>query len=206
MIWGLLAVIIVLLAIIGFLVAREQRSRRLKAEFGPEYGRAVAQHGDQHAAEQELASRRQRLSQFDIRPLEPTARERYLDRWGATQRHFVDEPLEAVGQAHVLVQEVMRDRGYPVDEDFAQRAADLSVEHPDLVENYRSANEISVRARAGQVTTEELRQSMVHFRALFDDLLAPGEGAGDDGGTRDDVTLSGGGDQTEVAQRTTQRG
>ncbi len=206
MIWGLLAVIIVLLAIIGVLVARQQRSRRLKAEFGPEYSRAVTQHGDQRAAEQELASRRQRLSQFDIRSLEPAARERYLDRWGATQRHFVDEPLDAVGQAHVLVQEVMRDRGYPVDQDFAQRAADLSVEHPDLVENYRSANEISIRARSGQASTEELRQSMVHYRALFDDLLAPGDSADDGGGIRDDTIHSGDGDQAEVAQRTTQRG
>jgi hypothetical protein len=205
-IWGLLAVIIVLLAIIGVLVARQQRSRRLKTEFGPEYGRTVAQHGDQGAAEQELTSRRQRHSQFDIRPLAADARERYVDRWGATQRHFVDEPVEAVGQAHVLVQEVMRDRGYPVEEDFAQRAADLSVEHPDLVENYRSANEISVRARSGQVSTEELRQSMVHFRALFDDLLAPGDSADDGSGIRDDATRSGDGDQSEVAQRATRRG
>jgi hypothetical protein len=205
-IWGLLAVIIVLLAIIGVLVTRQQRSRRLKTEFGPEYSRTVAQHGDQRAAEQELSSRRQRHSQFDIRALEPAARERYLDRWGATQRHFVDEPIEAVGQAHVLVQEVMRDRGYPVDEDFAQRAADLSVEHPDLVENYRSANEISIRARSRQVSTEELRQSMVHFRALFDDLLAPGDSADDGSGIRHDATHSGDGDQSEVAQRATRRG
>ncbi|MGH2894340.1 MAG: hypothetical protein ACRDPM_13915 [Solirubrobacteraceae bacterium] len=204
--WVLLAVIIVLLAIIGILVARQQRSRRLKDDFGPEYSRTVAQHGDQRVAEQELTSRRRRLSQFEIRPLEPPARERYLDRWGATQRHFVDEPVEAVGQAHVLVQEVMRDRGYPVDQDFEQRAADLSVEHPDLVENYRRANEISIRARSGQASTEQLRQSMVHFRALFDDLLAPGDTADDDGGIRGDAAHAGDGDQSEVAQRATPRG
>jgi hypothetical protein len=166
----------------------------------------VAQHGDQRSAEQELTSRRQRLSQFDIRPLEAAARERYLDRWGATQRHFVDEPAEAVGQAHVLVQEVMRDRGYPVDQDFAQRAADLSVEHPDLVETYRRANEISTQARSGRASTEELRQSMVHFRALFDDLLAPGDTADDGSGIRDDGAETGDGDQREVAQRATRRG
>ena len=206
MIWVLLAVVVVLLVIIGVLVARQQRSRRLRDDFGPEYSRMVAEHGDQRTAEQELTSRRRRLSQFEIRPLEPAARERYADRWGATQRYFVDEPVKAVGQAHLLVQEVMRDRGYPVDQDFEQRAADLSVEHPDLVENYRGANEISIRARSGHASTEELRQSMVRFRALFDDLLDPGDSAQDAGAIRGDAAHGGDGDKREVAQRTTRRG
>lgn len=173
MLWVLIAVIVVLLVFIALLLVREQRSRRLRKSFGPEYKRVVAEHGDQSAAEQELAERRERVDQFQIRPLEPTAREEYLQRWGTTQRRFVDEPVEAVGEAHMLVQQVMRDRGYPLDEDFDQRAADISVEHPDVVENYRAAHAISVRANNGQATTEQLRQSMVHFRALFDDLLAP---------------------------------
>lgn len=175
MTWVLLAVIVVLLVIIGVLVARQQRSRRLKNEFGPEYGRVVAERGDQRAAEKELADRRQRVGTFEIRPLDPAARERYLEQWAAAQRAFVDEPVGAVGQAHELVQRVMHDRGYPVDEDFEQRSADISVEHPVVVENYRAAHEISARARSGQASTEQLRQAMVHFRALFDDLLASGD-------------------------------
>src|SRR6202042_3360958 len=103
-IWVLLAIVVVLLAIIGVLVARQQRSRKLKDEFGPEYGRAVSEHGDQRTAEKELAGRRQRVDSFEIRPLDPAARERYLQEWGATQRYFVDEPVGAVGQAHELVQ------------------------------------------------------------------------------------------------------
>jgi hypothetical protein len=177
MIWVLVAVVVVLLAIIGVLVARQQRSRKLKADFGPEYDRVIAERGDQRSAENELASRRKRLSEFEIRPLAPADRERYVERWGGAQRKFVDEPEAAVGEAHLLVQQAMHDRGYPVDEDFDQRAADLSLDHPDVVENYRAANSISLRAQQGQANTEELRQAMVHFRALFDDLLAPSDGA-----------------------------
>jgi hypothetical protein len=175
MIWVLLVVVVVLLVIVGVLVARQQRSRRLKDEFGPEYGRVVADRGDQRAAEKELADRRQRVGTFEIRPLDPAAAERYREQWAAAQRYFVDEPAGAVGRAHELVQRVMHDRGYPVDEDFEQRTADISVEHPVVVENYRAAHEISIRARNGDAGTEELRQAMVHFRALFDDLLAPGD-------------------------------
>jgi hypothetical protein len=175
MIWVLVAVVVVLLVIIGVLVTRQQRSRGLKADFGPEYNRLIAERGDQRSAERELAGRRKRVSEFEIRPLAPAARERYMERWAATQRNFVDEPAAAVGEAHVLVQEVMHDRGYPIDEDFEQRAADVSVTHPDVVENYRAAHSISLRAHQGRANTEQLRQAMVHFRALFDDLLAPGD-------------------------------
>ena len=180
MTWVLVAVIVVLLVIIGVLVARQQRSRNLKEDFGPEYSRVAAEQGDQRSAERELAERRKRVDKFEIRPLDPAARERYSERWTATQRRFVDEPEAAVGEAHKLVQQVMHDRGYPVDQDFEQRAADVSVEHPEVVENYRAAYSISVRAHNGQADTEQLRQSMVHFRALFDDLLASGESTRDD--------------------------
>lgn len=175
MIWVLLAIVVVLLVIIGVLVVRQQRSRRLKDEFGPEYGRVVAERGDQRAAEKELADRRQRVGKFEIRPLDSGVRERYLEQWAAAQRYFVDEPVGAVGEAHELVQRVMHDRGYPVDDDFDQRTADISVDHPGVVENYRAAHRISIRAHNGQASTEQLRQAMVHFRALFDDLLAPGD-------------------------------
>ena len=204
MIWVLLAVVVVLLVIIGVLVARLQRSRRLKDEFGPEYGRVVAERGDQRAAERELADRRQRVGTFEIRPLDPAVRERYLEQWAAAQRTFVDEPVGAVGQAHELVQRVMHDRGYPVDEDFEQRTADISVEHPTVVENYRAAHGISVRARNGQSSTEQLRQAMVHFRALFDDLLAPADGGRADDDSATALARDNGGGA--VPQQTTRRG
>lgn len=175
MTWVLVGVVVVLLVVIGLLLARQRRSQQLKQAFGPEYRRAVAEHGDQRSAEKELTSRRRRVERFEIRPLDPASRERYSERWGATQRYFVDEPVAAVGEAHALVQEVMRERGYPVEDDFEQRAADISVDHPGVVENYRAAHQISLEAQNGQASTEDLRQSMVHFRALFEDLLAPGD-------------------------------
>jgi hypothetical protein len=204
MVWVLVVVVIVLLVIVGLLVARQQRSRKLKDEFGPEYGHVVAERGDQRAAERELVDRRQRVGQYEIRTLDPAARGRYLEQWGSAQRLFVDEPVGAVGQAHELVQRVMHDRGYPVDEDFEQRTADISVEHPVVVENYRAAHGISVRARNGQASTEQLRQAMMHFRALFDDLLAPG-----DAQQADDVSATGGARDNgggAVPQQTTPRG
>jgi len=169
MIWVLMAVVVVLLVVIGLLLARERRSRQLKADFGPEYERVVADKGDQRAAERELAERRQRQQKFELRPLPPEVRDEYARRWQATQRHFVDKPIAAVGEADALVRDAMRDRGYPVDDDFEQRAADISVEHPVVVENYRAGVDISTR---GEASTEDLRQAMVHFRALFADLLA----------------------------------
>lgn len=175
MIWVLVAVVVVLLIVIGLLLTRERRTRKLKAGFGPEYDRVVEQRGDQLAAERELTQRRERLAKFELRPLRPEAQEQYAERWQAVQRLFVDEPIAAVAKADGLVRDVMRDRGYPVDDDSEQRTADISVEHPVVVENYRAAQEISARATRGEASTEDLRQSMVHFRALFDELLAPSE-------------------------------
>jgi hypothetical protein len=204
MTWVLLVIVVVLLVIIGVLVARQQRSRRLKDDFGPEYGRVVAERGDQRAAEKELADRRQRVGKFEIRPLDPTARDRYLAEWAGAQRYFVDEPVGAVGQAHELVQRVMHDRGYPVDDDFDQRAADISVDHPVVVENYRAAHGISIRAYNGQASTEQLRQAMVHFRALFDDLLAPSDAGHADDASADEIARNN--DGGAVPQQTTPRG
>jgi hypothetical protein len=194
MIWVLVAVIVVLLVVVALLVARQQRSRQLQQGFGPEYDRVVEERGDQRSGERELRQRRQRHEQFEIRSLEPAIREDYLQRWEATQRHFVDEPGGAVDEADVLVQQVMHDRGYPVESDFEQRAADISVEHPVVVDNYRAAHAISTRARSGQASTEQLRQSMVHFRALFDDLLTPA-----------DPSPPGDGDQSDNSHETTRK-
>jgi hypothetical protein len=170
-IWVLVAVLVVLVVVLAALLLRSRRSQRLQEDFGPEYERTVKQRGDRRQAEAELADRRDRRAQLDIRPLEPGARERYAERWQAAQRRFVDKPAEAVGEADALVSAVMSERGYPVSEEFDRRAADISVDHPVVVEHYRAAHEISVRTTAGQSSTEDLRQAMVHFRALFDELL-----------------------------------
>ena len=171
MIWVLIALVVVLLAVVGLLAYRQQRSAQLRKGFGPEYDRVVEERGDQRAAESELLERRERRRSYDIKPLGAAARDRYAERWRATQAQFVDQPASALGDADTLVAEVMRERGYPV-EDFEQQAADVSVDHPQVVDHYRSAHAIHTKQRA---STEDLRQAMVHYRALFDDLLAPPE-------------------------------
>ncbi len=173
MIWVIVAIAVVLVLLAAVFVARQRRSQQLREGFGPEYERVLAERGDQRAAEAELAERRERRDSFEIRELEPSLRADYLERWRWTQRRFVDEPTVAAGEADRLVTEVMHDRGYPVDEKFEQRAADVSVDHPLVVENYRAAHAISLRAERGQASTEDLRQAVVHFRALFDELLHP---------------------------------
>src|SRR4051794_33517027 len=177
-----MAIVIVAIIVIALIVAallfmrRRQSSQQLQQGFGPEYERTVEERGgDRREAEAELRERQQRRDTFEIRELEPAARDRYAERWRAAQRRFVDEPAPAVGQADALVMEVMRDRGYPVADEFDQRAADVSVDHPDVVEHYRAAHDISRRATAGDATTEDLRQAMVHFRALFVELLGRDE-------------------------------
>jgi hypothetical protein len=171
MVWVIVAVLVVALVIAGVVIARQRRSQRLQEGFGPEYGRTLAEKGDRRAAESELLDRRARREEFAIRELDPESRERYAERWRDAQRTFVDQPSVAVAEADRLVSEVMHERGYPVEEDFERRAADVSVDHPVVVENYRAAHGISVRAARDEADTEDLRQALVHFRALFEDLL-----------------------------------
>jgi hypothetical protein len=168
----IVAIIVIALIVVALLLMRQRQSQQLQQGFGPEYERTVEERGgDRREAEAELRERQQRRQKFEVRELEPAARDRYAERWRAAQRRFVDEPAPAVGEADALVMEVMRDRGYPVADEFEQRAADVSVDHPVVVEHYRAAHAISVRATGGEAGTEDLRQAMVHFRALFDDLL-----------------------------------
>jgi hypothetical protein len=173
--WVIVAILVVVVVVLAVLLMRSRRSQQLQKDFGPEYGRVLADRGDRGEAESELAERRDRRAKLEIRDLEPAARERYAERWAAAQRTFVDQPAPAVAEADALVSEVMRERGYPVSEDFEQRAADVSVDHPVVVEHYRAAHGISVRAPQGDAGTEDLRQAMVHFRALFDELLGRDE-------------------------------
>lgn len=167
---------VLVLAVVGWLVWQRQRSEQLRARYGPEYERTVTQVGDKRRAESELVKRQQRVEQLDIRPLSAEQQSGYLRQWRAVQTRFVDDPKSAVTDADRLVEDVMRTRGYPVS-DFDQRAADLSVHHPRVVDNYRSARDIAHRHRRGEATTEDLRQAMVFYRELFEDLLEDREHA-----------------------------
>jgi hypothetical protein len=179
--WILVAVLAVLLVVAAVLLWRTRRSQQLREGFGPEYDRTVAQHGDRRAAESELLERRERREKLDVQELEPAARDRYSERWRATQRQFVDEPARAVAEADELIKAVMHERGYPVEDDFERRADDISVDHPVVVEHYRAAHAISRESASGDAATEDLRQAMVHFRALFAELV------GDDESRRDEA-------------------
>jgi FtsZ-interacting cell division protein ZipA len=172
--WIVLAIIaIVIIAVLVWAATRKRRSEELRERFGPEYDRTMDKAESRRAAESDLASRRDRVSQLDIRPLPVSSRERFATEWKDVQAHFVDDPRIALNQADQLVELVMRERGYPMD-DFEQRAADISVDHPHVVEHYRAAHDISRRADADGSDTEEMRQALVHYRALFSDLLDDG--------------------------------
>jgi hypothetical protein len=169
--WVLIAIgIVVVLALVAWSALSARRRRGLQERFGPEYDRTVADAPSRREAESELTERQKRRDELEIRPLAPESRDRYASRWHNTQARFVDEPEEAVGEADGLIQEVMRERGYPV-EDFDQRASDLSVDHPEVISNYRAAHGISVANERGNATTDDLRTAMQHYRALFVELL-----------------------------------
>jgi hypothetical protein len=169
--WILVAIAIVaVIALVAWAAMRARRTRELRSTFGPEYERTMQTRGSRQDAESDLLARRRRRQQLDIRPLAPEERERYRAEWQAVQSRFVDQPGPAVREADMLVTRVMRDRGYPM-ENFEQQAADVSVDHPHVVQNYRSAHAVYVRMEAGDENTEALRQSMVHYRALFQELL-----------------------------------
>src|SRR6266550_2079484 len=173
--------VVVAMVVLGVLISvlRTRRSRSLQDRFGREYDRTVDKAGGRREAEQELRKREQRHDELELRPLSPDARDRYLQQWQLTQARFVDDPTGAVSEADNLVQQVMRDRGYPVD-DFEQRAADISVEHPELVERYRTANGIARASERGEASTEDLRHSVRHYRALFVELLEVGDDGEDE--------------------------
>jgi hypothetical protein len=164
------AAVVVLLVVGGWSLAAGKRRRQLQERFGPEYERVTAESGDRRDAESELLARQKRREQLEIRPLDPDARDRYAIAWREIQARFVDDPVVAVKEADGLVTDVMRNRGYPI-EDFDQRAADISVDYPVVVENYRAAQVITLRNEEGRAGTEDLRQAMVHYRSLFRGLL-----------------------------------
>ena len=166
-------VIVVIIVVIALLAAASAaaRRRRLQQKFGPEYDRVATEQNSKIRADAELTERQRRVRKLDIRPLPEEARRRYADQWVAIQEQFVDAPQTAVRDAYALVTTVMRERGYPVDDD-TQVMADLSVEHADTVGHFRAAQEIiGGGAVNGDIATEELRQAFIHYRALFADLL-----------------------------------
>ena len=176
---GIVAVVIVVALIVvvalGTGILYDSRRRRLRQRFGPEYDRLVGERDSRLKAEAELAAREKRVRGLDIRPLNPAAQARYTNEWSSIQERFVDEPAQSVGDAQRLVMAVMSDRGYPTERD-EQVMADLSVDHANTLDQYRSATTISQRAAEGAASTEDLRQAMIHYRALFRDLLGtPGE-------------------------------
>ena len=168
-------VILVLVALAVILAQRKRQSRQLEERFGPEYGRLVKELGNRSKAEAELKRRQQRVEGLRIVPLAPGEGARFSKAWNSLQAEFVDNPQGAVAQADELVRELMQQRGYPMG-DFERRAADISVDHPAVVSNYRAAQQIRSRNLRGEADTEELRKALVHYRALFDDLLEVREG------------------------------
>lgn len=163
-------VLVVVGAVLGLVFARRRRSEQLHDKFGPEYEHTVQTMGDEKKAQTELNERQMHVEALEIRPLSVSERERYLADWTAVQSKFVDDPGQAIVDADRLIIEVMQLRAYPVS-DFEQRAADLSVNYPELVSNYRAAREIAIKNKQNLADTEELRQAMVYYKSLFEELL-----------------------------------
>ncbi len=177
--WAVVAVIVVAAALTAWLLWHRKRTESLREDFGSEYDRAVEETGDPRRAEKELEQRKKRFERLDVRPLAPEERTRFARRWQTVQGEFVDHPEEAVDDAHLLVEEVLQARGYPL-ERMRQRQADISVENPDVVPHYRQAWEIHRRSGRGEASTEDRRLAMKHYRALFTALLEGGE-SGEEG-------------------------
>jgi hypothetical protein len=170
-VWVLIAIVVV--AVLGLVVWQalaRRRTEKLRDRFGPEYDRAIGAADSRRAAESDLAAREERRDRLEIRPLSQAARDRYVQSWQAVQAQFVDSPSAAVASADSLIESVMAERGYPV-EDFEQRAADVSVDHPQVVENYRRGHRLAEDSANGDGSTESLRQAMRHYRSLFEELV-----------------------------------
>jgi hypothetical protein len=168
----LVVIIVIALIVIAVAVLLVQKRRRgeLRQRFGKEYDRAVRERGSEREAQAALERREKRVARFNIRHLSAVERDRYAEQWRAVQSRFVDDPQGAVIEADDTVMSLMVAEGYPM-ATFEQRAADLSVDHPHVVENYRAAHDIAARHRQGRANTEDLRQAMIYYRSLFEDLL-----------------------------------
>jgi len=170
LVWTAIAIVAVFAAVATWMYLQKRRTEQLRGRFGPEYDRTVKERGDRAKAESALQARAVRVERLHIRTLSPDDAARFSESWRRVQNRFVDDPRGAVTDADRLVAEVMQARGYPVGE-FEQRVEDISVDHPNVVMNYRAAHDIARDHERGKATTEDLRQAMVHYRALFQDLL-----------------------------------
>jgi hypothetical protein len=169
-------VVVVIVAALVWYTTQQRRRQELRERFGPEYDHAVQQYGEPRRAEEALSARTERVAALHIHQLPSDQSARYAEAWRGVQSRFVDDPERAIAEADRLCTEVMQARGYPMG-DFEQRAADISVDHPRVVENYRAAHVIAERAERGEAATEDLRQAMVHYRTLFEDLIEAREAA-----------------------------
>lgn len=169
----IIAAIVILVALIAWAATRKRRTDELRERFGPEYDRALSRDGSRKEGESELRERVERHDALNIQPLNADEASRYQQEWRDVQARFVDAPDESLRRADGLITEVMQRRGYPMS-DFEQRSADLSVDHAQTVQDYRAAHAVSMQTSRGQASTEDQRQAMVHYRALFDDMLGAG--------------------------------
>ena len=180
-VWVVIAIVVVVVVALVVVGARRRRTAMLRGHFGPEYDRAVENSEDRRAAEADLRAREKHRAQFDVKPLPEATRLSFAGEWRDLQERFVDQPAQATGAADALITRVMEARGYPM-KDFDAQAELVSVDHPDTVENYRFAHAVQQRAETQQARTEELREALLRYRSLFDELLQP-EGNGAAGAT-----------------------
>jgi hypothetical protein len=166
----ILIVAVIAVGALAWYLLRQQRSKKLRSHFGPEYDQAVRKFGDRPKAEEALLARQKRVEKIHVHPLSAHERERFADQWHGVQSQFVDNPAGSIDAADRLVCDVMMARGYPMS-DFEHRAEDLSVDHPQVVRNFRAAHAIAVRHEKGEASTEDLRKALVYYRDLFDELL-----------------------------------
>ncbi len=166
----ILVLAIAVIALLAFILLQRAKTQKLRSKFGPEYDRVVDREGNTRRAEAVLDSRQRRIEKFEIRRLSHEECKRFADQWRMVQEHFVDDPRRSVADADQLVNDALQSRGYPMAE-FEQRAADMSVDHPRVVEDYRTAHEIAIREKRGQASTEDLRRAMQHYRNLFEHVL-----------------------------------
>jgi hypothetical protein len=167
---AVVVIVVIMGAIMAPMFARRRKSQKFQNKYGPEYDHTVQTAGNEKKAQAELNGRQKHVDTLNIRPLSVSERERYQSEWTAIQAKFVDQPGQATVEADHLIMEVMKVRAYPVS-DFDQRAADISINYPNLVSNYRAAREIAIKNEQHTATTEELRQALIHYRSLFDELL-----------------------------------
>jgi hypothetical protein len=183
LVWVVIAIVAVT-AIALVVGARKRRTAMLRDRFGPEYDRAVESRDGRRAAEADLRAREKQRAQFDVRPLPEATRLRFADEWRDVQERFVDQPAQATTAADTLITRVMEARGYPM-KDFDAQAELVSVDHPDTVENYRFAHAVGQRSQTQQVGTEDLREALLRYRSLFDELLRPEDNGAEGSGAAD---------------------